>query len=77
MKEKPFISSIDDNKEFIHKIRIIIQILSPTHFYLHYHICNNELEMYLRIDGKQRYMRDAKSECQVSVNSTRVLFIYL
>jgi hypothetical protein len=33
--------------------------------------------MYLRIVEKQRYRRDAKSECQVSVNSTGVLFIYL
>jgi hypothetical protein len=33
--------------------------------------------MYLRINGKQKYRRDAKSECQVSVNSTGVLFIYL
>jgi hypothetical protein len=30
--------------------------------------------MYLRIDGKQRYRRDAKSECQVRV-STVHLFI--
>jgi hypothetical protein len=33
--------------------------------------------MYLRIDGKQRYKREVKSECQVSMNSTGVLFIYL
>jgi hypothetical protein len=33
--------------------------------------------MYLRIDEKQRYRRDAKSECQASVNSMGVLFIYL
>jgi hypothetical protein len=33
--------------------------------------------MYLRFDGEQKYKRDAKSECQVSVNSTGVLFIYL
>jgi hypothetical protein len=77
MKEKPFVSSIDDKKDFIHEIRIIIQILSSTYFYLHYHICNNKLQMYLRIDGKQSYRRDAKSECQVNVNSTGVLFIYL
>jgi hypothetical protein len=33
--------------------------------------------MYLRFEGKQGYKCDAKSECQVSVNSTGVLFIYL
>jgi hypothetical protein len=43
MKEKPFVSSIDDKKEFMHEIRIIIQILSSIHFYFHYHICNNNL----------------------------------
>jgi hypothetical protein len=32
---------------------------------------------YLRLDRKQRYQRDAKAKCQVSVNSTGVLFIYL
>jgi hypothetical protein len=33
--------------------------------------------MYFRFEGKQGYKRDAKSECQVSVNSMGVLFIYL
>jgi hypothetical protein len=33
--------------------------------------------MYLRFEGKQGYKHDAKDECQVSVNSTGVLFIYL
>jgi hypothetical protein len=33
--------------------------------------------MYLQFGGKEEYRRDAKSECQVSVNSTGVLFIYL
>jgi hypothetical protein len=33
--------------------------------------------MYLRLEGKQGYKRDAKVKCQVSVNSTGTLFIYL
>jgi hypothetical protein len=32
MKKKPFVSSIDDKKEFVHEIRTIIQILSSTYF---------------------------------------------
>jgi hypothetical protein len=33
--------------------------------------------MYLQFEGKQEYKRDAKSECQVSVNSIGILFTYL
>jgi hypothetical protein len=33
--------------------------------------------MYLWFEGKQRYKRDARGECQVSVNNTGILFIYL
>jgi hypothetical protein len=43
MKEKTFANSINDKKEYIYEIRIIIQILSSTYFYLHYQIHNNKL----------------------------------
>jgi hypothetical protein len=33
MKEETFVSSMDDEKEYIYKIRIIIQILSSIYFY--------------------------------------------
>jgi hypothetical protein len=33
--------------------------------------------MYLRLEGKQGYKREARVKCQVSVHSTGVLFIYL
>jgi hypothetical protein len=33
--------------------------------------------MYLRLERRQRYERDAKAKCQVRVNSTGALFIYL
>jgi hypothetical protein len=33
MKEKTFVSSIDNEEEYIYEIRIIIQILSSTYFY--------------------------------------------
>jgi hypothetical protein len=43
MKEKTFVSSIDDKEECVYEIRIIIQILPSTYFYFHYHIHNNKL----------------------------------
>jgi hypothetical protein len=45
MKEETFVSFINDKEECVYKIRIIIQILSSTYFYLHYHyhIYNNKL----------------------------------
>jgi hypothetical protein len=33
MKEKTFVSSIDDGEECMYEIRIIIHILSSTYFY--------------------------------------------
>jgi hypothetical protein len=33
--------------------------------------------MYLRLEGRCKYKRDAKVKCQVSVNSTGALFTYL
>jgi hypothetical protein len=33
MKEKTFVSSIDDEEECMYEIQIIIQILSSTYFY--------------------------------------------
>jgi hypothetical protein len=43
MKEKTFANSINDKEKYIYEIRIIIQILSSTYFYLHYQIHNNRL----------------------------------
>jgi hypothetical protein len=36
MKEKTFVTSIDNKEEYMYEIRIIIQILPSTYFYLHY-----------------------------------------
>jgi hypothetical protein len=33
--------------------------------------------MYLQFEREQGYKRDAESKCQVSVNSTGILFTYL
>jgi hypothetical protein len=33
MKEETFVSSTDDEEEYIYEIRILIQILSSTYFY--------------------------------------------
>jgi hypothetical protein len=33
MKEETFVSSMDDEQEYIYEIRIIIRILSSTYFY--------------------------------------------
>jgi hypothetical protein len=33
--------------------------------------------MYLRLEGRKKYKSDAKAKCQVSLNSTGALFIYL
>jgi hypothetical protein len=33
MKEKTFVSPIDDGEECMYEIRIIIQVLSSTYFY--------------------------------------------
>jgi hypothetical protein len=33
MKEETFVSSMDDEEEYVHEIQIIIQILLSTYFY--------------------------------------------
>jgi hypothetical protein len=43
MKEKTFVTSIDNKEEYTYEIQIIIQILSSTYFYLHYQIHNDKL----------------------------------
>jgi hypothetical protein len=35
-----------------------------TYFYLRYCINNNKLQMYLRLEGKQGYKRDAKANAK-------------
>jgi hypothetical protein len=49
-----------------------------------FHYCKNDskLEMYLQLEGKQKYQREAKTNAQCAitgehVNSTGVLFTYL
>jgi hypothetical protein len=51
-------------------------------FLFHYCKNDNELQMYLRLEGKQKYQREAKTNVQYvitgkHVNSTGVLFTYL
>jgi hypothetical protein len=43
MKEKTFVTLIDNEEEYMYEIRIITQILSSTYFYLHYQIHNDKL----------------------------------
>jgi hypothetical protein len=43
MKEKTFMTLIDNKEEYMYEIQIIIHILSSTHFYLHYQIHNDKL----------------------------------
>jgi hypothetical protein len=52
MKEKTFVTSIDNMEEYIYKIQTITHILSLTYFYLHYQIHDDKIQMYLRIDEK-------------------------
>jgi hypothetical protein len=49
-----------------------------------FHYCRNDykLQMYLQLEGKQKYQREAKTNAQCvitgeRVNSTGVLFTYL
>jgi hypothetical protein len=51
-------------------------------FLFYYCKNDNELQMYLRLEGKQKYQREAKTNAQYviignHVNSTGVLFTYL
>jgi hypothetical protein len=51
-------------------------------FLFHYCKNDNKLRMYLRLEGKQKYQREAKTNAQCvitgkHVNSAGVLFTYL
>jgi hypothetical protein len=51
-------------------------------FLSHYCKNDNKLKMYLQLEGKQKYQREAKTNAQCAitgkhVNSTGVLFTYL
>ena len=51
-------------------------------FLFHYCKIDNKLQMYLRLEEKQKYQREAKTntQCVITgehVNSTGVLFTYL
>jgi hypothetical protein len=57
-------------------------IIIINSFLFHYRRNDNRLQMYLRLEGKQKYQREAKANAQCviigeHVNSTGVLFTYL
>jgi hypothetical protein len=57
-------------------------IIIINSFLFHYCKNDNKLQMYLRLEGKQKYQREAKTNVQCAitgehVNSTGVLFTYL
>jgi hypothetical protein len=57
-------------------------IIIINSYLFHYCRNDNELQMYLRLEEKQKYQRDAKTngQCVITgehVNSTGVLFTYL
>jgi hypothetical protein len=57
-------------------------IIIINSFLFHYSKNDNKLQMYLRLEGKQKYQREAKTNAQCvitgeQVNSTGVLFTYL
>jgi hypothetical protein len=57
-------------------------IIIINSFLFHYCKNDNKLQMYLRLGGKQKYQREAKTNAQCvitgeHVNSTGVLFTYL
>jgi hypothetical protein len=57
-------------------------IIIINSFLFYYCKNDNKLQIYLRLEGKQKYQREAKTNAQCvitgeSVNSTRVLFTYL
>jgi hypothetical protein len=43
MKEKTFVTLINNKEEYMYEIQIITQILSSTYFNLHYQIHNDRL----------------------------------
>jgi hypothetical protein len=57
-------------------------IIIINSFVFHYCKNDNKLQMYLQLEGKQKYQREAKTNAQYAitgehVNSTGVLFTYL
>jgi hypothetical protein len=57
-------------------------IIITNSFLFHYCKNDNELQIYLRLEGKRKYQREAKANAQCAitgkhVNSTGVLFTYL
>jgi hypothetical protein len=57
-------------------------IIIINSFLFHYCKNDNKLQIYLRLEGKQKYQREAKTNAQCvitgePVNSTGVLFTYL
>jgi hypothetical protein len=57
-------------------------IIIINSYLFHYCRNDNELQMYLWLEEKQKYQRDAKTNAQCvitgeHVNSTEVLFTYL
>jgi hypothetical protein len=57
-------------------------IIIINSFLFHYCRNDNKLQMYFRLEGKQKYQREAKANAQCvitgeRVNSTGVLFTYL
>jgi hypothetical protein len=57
-------------------------IIINNSFLFYYCRNDNNLQMYLRLEGKQKYQREAKTNAQCvitgeHVNSTGVLFTYL
>jgi hypothetical protein len=57
-------------------------IIIINSFLFHYCKHDNKLQMYLRLEGKQKYQREAKTNAQCviigeHVKSTGVLFTYL
>jgi hypothetical protein len=57
-------------------------IIIINSFLFHYCRNDNKLQIYLRLEGKQKYQREAKANAQCvitgeRVNNTGVLFTYL
>jgi hypothetical protein len=57
-------------------------IITINLFLFHYCKDDNKLQMYLRLEGKQKYQREEETnvQCVITekhVNSTGVLFTYL
>jgi hypothetical protein len=57
-------------------------IIIINSFLFHYCKNDNKLQMYLRLEGKQKYQRETKTNAQCVItgehmNSTGVMFTYL